>query len=134
MVIKHFRMAKTDAERARAYRQRKKESLGSSWLKKENERVKKYYIKSCELSKKKLNARRSKIRQYVHKYRLRQKTEARDLKNENLPGSSSADTNTDVKFPVLQQHKKIPCQHVQKRLWQIQHLRHLPPGRGHLVL
>ena len=96
MVIKHFRMAKTDAERARAYRQRKKESLGSSWLKKENERVKKYYIKSSELSKKKLNARRSKIRQYVHKYRLRQKTEARDLRNENLPGSSSADTNTDV--------------------------------------
>ena len=47
-------MAKTNAERQREYRERKKAQSGSTYLEKERKRQKKYYVKAKDLSKKEL--------------------------------------------------------------------------------
>ena len=65
-------MAKTDAELAKAHRERKKAALGAEWQKQETKKVNKYYIKSADLPKRKLKLRREKIITNLRKCRLRQ--------------------------------------------------------------
>ena len=78
-------MAKTNAEKQRAYRERKKMKEGLKYIEKVRKRQRKYYTKTKELSKKELKERRKAVRLRVKKHR-------QSLKEE----SSLIETTTDM--------------------------------------
>jgi hypothetical protein len=51
----------TNAERQKKYREKQKQLKGKDYLKKESQRVKKYYVPTDKLSTRKLAKRREKI-------------------------------------------------------------------------
>ena len=59
----------TNAEKQRKYWERKKLEKGSEYLKKETERIKKYYIPATRLSLEGLGRRRKRSRDYTKKFR-----------------------------------------------------------------
>ena len=61
-------MAKTNAERQREYRERKKREVGSKFLEKERKRQQKYYVKTADLAKKDLKERREAVKMRVRKH------------------------------------------------------------------
>ena len=63
-------MAKTNAERQRQYRERKKAKEGLKYLEKERARQKRNYTKVKDLSKKELKERREAVKLRVQKHRL----------------------------------------------------------------
>ena len=60
-------MGKTRAEIQKQYRERKKLREGEEYMEKERERKRKYYVKTSDLSAKKLKKRRE-VRKRVKKY------------------------------------------------------------------
>ncbi|MEW8542104.1 MAG: hypothetical protein AB2693_01100 [Candidatus Thiodiazotropha sp.] len=64
-------MAKSKAQRMKEYRERKKAELGEEWLRRENRRVKSYFIPVSELSKEKKTSRRLRNRRNAQNYRMR---------------------------------------------------------------
>ena len=62
-------MAKTNAQRQKEYRERKKAEPGEKFLEKERKRQKKYYIKTKTLSAKELKDRRENVKHRVRKHR-----------------------------------------------------------------
>ena len=66
----NIKMGKTRAEIQKAYRQRKKEQMGEeAFLKKEANRVKRYYVPVEQLSQKERKTRREGVAQRVGKHR-----------------------------------------------------------------
>lgn len=77
MVIFSFDMAKTNAQRQKEYRERKKQR-DPGFLSTENKRVMDYYVPRAQLSKKKLMSARRKRRDYARRIR-RSQQESSDL-------------------------------------------------------
>ena len=66
-------MPKTNAERQKDYRERKKMKLGDVYLEKERKSQKQFYVKVSALSNADAKKRREGIRERVKKYRGRAK-------------------------------------------------------------
>ncbi|CAG2205911.1 unnamed protein product [Mytilus edulis] len=64
-------MPMTKAEKQKAYRDRKKQQEGESYLEKERQRTKAYYVPIAERSKTDQEKRRKKVRKLVQKHRER---------------------------------------------------------------
>ena len=62
-------MGKSQAQRAREYRERKKLKLKDKWRASEAERQKKYYVRSSDMTKKELEKRQTKTREKVKRFR-----------------------------------------------------------------
>ena len=76
-------MAKTKSERMKAYRAKKKALLGDEWLKKENERVNRYFVPIAELPQTIQQHKRQLNRQNAEKHRKRLKlTDNNDISDE----------------------------------------------------
>ncbi|CAG2223343.1 unnamed protein product [Mytilus edulis] len=93
-------MGKSRAEIQKAYRDRKKEKDGNAYLQKERERVKRYYVDTSALSKKKLEQRRTKIRQCMAKKRAKDKVPQND-KDEVPECSTRSNTQQQQQPPML---------------------------------
>ena len=65
----------SNAERQKKYRERKKAKEGENYLKREVQRVQKYYIPTSELSSRALSKRRKKIKERMRQHRQRTKVE-----------------------------------------------------------
>ena len=94
----------TNAEKQRRYRERKKLVQGSEYLKREAERVRKYYVATTELSQKELDCRRKKIRDSLKKHRSsKSKTDKNDKNNTDAGprNSNTADHETINNKPKL---------------------------------
>lgn len=63
----------SNAERQKKYRERKKAEEGENYLRKEVQRVKKYYVPTSELSKNSLSKRHKRIKESMRKHRQRAK-------------------------------------------------------------
>ena len=91
-------MGKSRAEIQKAYRERKKAQEGSGYLRKETERVKRYYKPTTEITPKKLSARRKKVRDCMRRKRNRQ------------PANEQVEEQNVVTFPALPvDHSPGPC-------------------------
>ena len=106
MSIKHtvyvyycvFRMAKSKAQRMKEFRVRKKAQLGDQWLRRENERVKSYFIPIAELSDEKQLQKRERNRTDCTMYRRKLKmdeTELRQNQTQNDEEWSNTSTSDD---------------------------------------
>ncbi|XP_076109458.1 uncharacterized protein LOC143078484 [Mytilus galloprovincialis] len=70
-LLNQGRMPMTKAEKQKAYRDRKKQQEGESYLEKERQRTKAYYVPIAERSKTDQEKRRKKVRKLVQKHRER---------------------------------------------------------------
>ena len=89
-------MAKTNAEKQKEYRERKKLQSGS-FLEKERKRQKKNYVKTAELTKKQLKERREKVNERVKRSRKATKMLTEIM---NVSSSDTCDTDASVS-PLL---------------------------------
>lgn len=104
-------MAKTKAERMKAYRAKKKEQMGEKWLRQERERVRGYYVPTDELNEKKKSQRRLKNRmagiRHYHKHKKSKETGAdstvgaeastsKELQSDSV-SSSGVDSSTEIR-------------------------------------
>lgn len=69
-------MAKTKSQRMKEYRERKKALLGDIWLRKENQRVKSYFVPISELPLRKQHHKRELIKKHAQTYRKKLKLES----------------------------------------------------------
>lgn len=76
-------MAKSRGEIQKAYRERKKAKEGSKYLKKETERVKRYYKPTTEITPAKLKIRRQRVRDCMRKMRQKHETGEKNHKISN---------------------------------------------------
>jgi hypothetical protein len=88
-------MAKTHAQRQKEYRERKKESLGKTWLASESKRTKKYYKKVSTLSTSEAKKRRKQLREKQASYRARKYLE-RGVNNEAQQGTTLNTAHNDI--------------------------------------
>ena len=131
-------MGKTRAEIQRAYRQRKREREGDSYLEKERQRVKKYYVPIDERSKKEQKARRDKVRKFVQEHRIRKRIEKAQAEtthheiemdddvDENGVSSTTSTPKLVVKLPKIdskERTRKRVSRAVAKQHRQIQQLK-----------
>jgi len=94
----------SNAERQKRYRERKKEKEGEEYLKREVQRVKRYYVPTTELSDRSLSKRRKKIRQCMRKHRQGKKsTQHRqqdqnetEMRSNEEPGPCDSTTDREV--------------------------------------
>lgn len=95
-------MAKTNAERQKAYRERKKAKDGSEYLEKERLRQKKNYTKVKDLSERELKKRREAVRMRVTKHRKDEK-ELIELSNKIITASvnSPVSSTSSESSPLL---------------------------------
>lgn len=84
----------SNAERQKKYRERKKAEQGENYLRKEVQRVKKYYVPTSELSKKSLSKRRKRIKESMRKHRQRAKEGA--YVQQTQMGSSNDHIQTEM--------------------------------------
>lgn len=108
-------MAKTKSQRMKEYRARKKEQLGDEWLRRENQRVKSYFVPISALTEEKQMHKRQLNREHCKTYRKKQRSsvENRDAvadsvenqdavadtvveRGENEAGSSTDHRNTPL--------------------------------------
>ena len=84
-------MAKTNAEKQKEYRERKKLE-SDEFLEKERKRQKKYYVKTTQLKKKELKERRQAVKERVQRSRAQKKALIEKIRKEN-ESCASSDTN-----------------------------------------
>lgn len=89
-------MGKTQAEIQRAYRERKKLKEGTKYLDRESKRVLGYYKPVTDLSKKKANERRQRIRENVRKHRQKKKEQTAAPLLEEPQNGEVGDSNIQV--------------------------------------
>ena len=87
-------MAKSKAQRMREYRERKKAELGEEWLRRENRRVKSYFVPVSQLSKEKTAKRRERNRGNAQSYRAKKQMKLSDDNNTNVAIVNNAGTST----------------------------------------
>ena len=87
-------MVKSNAEKQRDYRERKKLE-GPDFLEKERKRQKENYVKTSSLSKKELQERRIAVKERVQRSRDRKKALLEQIHNEMSCASSSTEADTD---------------------------------------
>ena len=88
-------MAKTNAQKQREYRERKKLN-DPKFLEKERKRQKAYYVKTSNLSKKELKERRIDVKERVRRSRDQKKILLENLRNENSYASSTDTMSNDA--------------------------------------
>ncbi len=91
----YCRMAKSKAQRMKEYRARKKAELGDAWLKRENQRVKGYFVPISELSEEKQTHKRKLNKNHCETYRKKQKTVACDETIESGENNKTNDALED---------------------------------------
>ena len=84
-------MAKTNAEKQKEYRERKKLE-SDEFLEKERKRQKTYYVKTTQLKKKELKERRQAAKERVQRSRTQKKALIEKIREEN-ESCASSDTN-----------------------------------------
>ncbi|VDI22192.1 Hypothetical predicted protein [Mytilus galloprovincialis] len=116
-------MPMTKAEKQKAYRDRKKQQEGESYLEKERQRTKAYYVPIAERSKTDQEKRRKKVRKLVQKHRERnrqstiepstsqpsQQVESTSQEQEQVVSSS---TDNPISTPLV---VRLPCQNPKNR-------------------
>ena len=85
------RMAKSKSQRMKEYRARKKALLGDKWLRRENDRVKSYFVPMVELPNTKQTHKRALNRKHAQTFRKKQK---RKSNNETLNESEESQPYT----------------------------------------
>ena len=75
-ILGHFSMAKSKAQRMREYREKKKQRYGEEWPKKENQRIKSYFVPVAELSEEKRQHKRKLNKVHCATYRKKRKMNA----------------------------------------------------------
>ncbi|WAR14247.1 hypothetical protein MAR_004352 [Mya arenaria] len=81
-------MAKSKAQRMKEYRARKKAELGKEWFKRENQRVKGYFVPISELSEEKQAHKRQLNRKHCETYRKKRKIIAHEENTQEVGESS----------------------------------------------
>ncbi|XP_071138720.1 splicing regulatory glutamine/lysine-rich protein 1-like [Mytilus edulis] len=116
-------MPMTKAEKQKAYRDRKKQQEGESYLEKERQRTKAYYVPIADRSKTDQEKRRKKVRKLVQKHRERnrqstiepstsqpsQQVESTSQEQEQVVSSS---TDNPISTPLV---VRLPCQNPKNR-------------------
>ena len=94
-------MAKSRAEIQKAYRERQKAKRGNEFLKQEAKRVKTYYVPTAEMSTRKLQKRRERIRKSMKKKRQQDRqtnevTAEQDHDSENINSTVAQSERMDI--------------------------------------
>ena len=100
-------MVKSNAEKQRDYRERKKLE-GPDFLEKERKRQKENYVKTSSLSKKELQERRIAVKERVQRSRDRKKALLEQIQNELSYASSSTEAESDQAMSLSPMLVSIP--------------------------
>jgi len=118
-------MAKSRSQIQKEYRERKKLKEGDGYLKKETERVKRYYVPTSELSDRKLMKRRKKVRRAMRKTREKKKTESNTqvpnvtINNENNDQNENRNTEGQEQTIMGQEEIAGPCDSTTNQIQQL---------------
>ena len=97
-------MAKTNAEKQKDYRERKK-LVSDEFLEKERKRQKTYYVKTSQLKKNELKKRREAVKERVRRSRAQKKAVIEKIHEDN---ESYARVNTDRNFYPMMVSLQFP--------------------------
>lgn len=95
----------SNAERQKRYRERKKAKEGYSFLKKEVQRVKKYYVPTSELTSRSLSKRRKRIKESMRRHR--QRANENTQQNQIEPGTEPNTNN--IQSETQSNNEPGPC-------------------------
>ena len=97
-------MAKTNAEKQKDYRERKK-LVSDEFLEKERKRQKTYYVKTSQLKKNELKKRREAVKEKVRRSRAQKKALIEKIREDN---ESCATVDTDRNFSPMMVSLQFP--------------------------
>ena len=97
-------MAKTNAEKQKDYRERKK-LVSDEFLEKERKRQKTYYVKTSQLKKNELKKRREAVKERVRRSRAQKKAVIEKIHEDN---ESYATVDTDRNFSPMMISLQFP--------------------------